>query len=100
MEKSQEWEWKSRARAYEEQLRRAKEELTLLEQREQELQDKILGLTSLGYAPKQFSYEVFQLQITRDSMPRARLEIDRAQRALDQFKDDARKEGVLPGWLR
>jgi len=41
-----------------------------------------------------------QLGLAREQIPLARLEVSRAQRALDQFLDDARKQAILPGWLR
>ena len=32
--------------------------------------------------------------------PAADVDVQRAQRAYDQFREDARRQGVLPGWLR
>lgn len=92
--------WRERARAADERLLRAREELELLLRRERQLEDELLGLRSLGFRDNQFSYQIFQLQLTRDSMDRARLEIRRADRARFQLMEDARKEGILPGWLR
>lgn len=95
-----EWHWKNLARQHEESLRAADEELTLLVKTESDLERQVLGFLSLGYQPNQFSYQVLRLQTTRDSMDRARLEVERARRRLDQFRDDARRQGILPGWLR
>ncbi len=92
--------WRERSRAVDERVRQAREELDLLLRREQKLQDELLGLRALGYKDRQFSYQILQLQYTRDSMDRARLEIVRAEREQFQFREDARKEGILPGWLR
>ena len=95
-----EWAWRRSARAHEEAVRRAKEELQLLQDRAEQLRNQIRTFTSLGYRPNQFTYQTSELQVTIDSIPRAQLEIERAQRALDVFREDARKMGILPGWLR
>ena len=95
-----EWAWRRDARAYEEAVRRAKEELQLVYDRIDKLKDKIRTLAALGYKPSQFTYDTSELQLAYDSIPRAQLEVERAQRELDQFRDDARRLGVMPGWLR
>jgi hypothetical protein len=95
-----EWAWRERSRSHHERVRRAKEELQLLIEKERRLQDEILGLLSLGYDPNQFNLQVLQLAHTRDSLPRAQLNLRRAERELAQFKEDARRQGILPGWLR
>ncbi len=74
--------------------------MDLLESRAAELQAKIHSLVALGYKPAQFTYDTTELQRTRDRLPYARLEVTRALRANEQFREDARREGVLPGWLR
>ena len=99
-ERSDEWYWRDRSRKFKENVRRAQEDLQLLIDKEQNLQDEILGLLSLGYNPNQFNLQVLQLAHTRDSIPRARLALERAERAHAQFRDDARRQGILPGWLR
>jgi hypothetical protein len=95
-----EWSWRRTARTYEDAVRRAKEDLQLLYDRTEALKQRIRTLAALGFRPNQFTYETSQLQVAYDSIPRAQLEIERAQRALDQFRDDARRQGVMPGWLR
>jgi hypothetical protein len=95
-----EWHWRERARTYQERVRQRQEDLQMLIDREQNLSDEILGLLSLGYNGNQFSYQVLSLARTRDQIPQARLELERAERALSQFMDDARRQGILPGWLR
>jgi hypothetical protein len=95
-----EWSWRRAARAREEAVRQAREEVELLLTRADQLRRQIENFVSLGYRPRQFTYQTSQLQLTLDAIPAAQLEVTRAQRALDQFKDDARKAGVLPGWLR
>lgn len=97
---SEEWTWRNRARQFEEQLRQAQENLQLNRDRIEVLRDQIRGFTSLGYKPRDFTYQTTQLQNAMDQLPFLELEVTRAQRALDLFRDDARKQGVLPGWLR
>jgi hypothetical protein len=96
----EESQWRSEARFHEEAVRRAQEELALLEARIEDFRNKIQTFVVLGYKPNQFTYDTTQLQQAIDSLPYARLEITRAVRANDQFREDARREGVLPGWLR
>jgi hypothetical protein len=98
--KREESEWRRQARFHEEAVRRAQEEVALLENRALELQQKIQSLVGQGYTPKQFTYDTTLLQYTIEQLPAARLEVTRAIRAYDQFKEDARREGVMPGWLR
>lgn len=98
--KREEAEWRREARAHEEAIRRANEELELLESRADELRSKIHSLVSQGYKPHQFTYDTTQLQQTLEQIPYARLQITRAIRANEQFREDARRDGVLPGWLR
>ena len=95
-----EWSWRRTARGHEEAVRRAREELQLLHDRAEQLRQQIRTFLSLGFKPNEFSYQSTELQYTVDAIPRAELEVERAQRALDQFRDDARKQGILPGWLR
>lgn len=96
----EEWSWRRRARAHEESIRRAGEDLALLQQRAEELRGQVLGFLSLGYKPGQFTYQTTMLEHTLAAIPQAELEVQRAKRAFDQFRDDARRQGVLPGWLR
>ena len=95
-----EWAWRHQSRAYEESVRRAQEELDLLADKAAALKAHIAGLLSLGYKPSQFSYDTTVLAYTLEQIPRAELEVERAQRAYDQFRDDARRQGVSPGALR
>jgi hypothetical protein len=95
-----EWSWRTAARAHEETIRRAKEEVDLLRDRAEKLKRQIEQFVSLGYHPNQFSYQTTELQLAIDSIPAAELQVTRAQRAYDQFREDARRQGVMPGWLR
>ncbi|HYI13505.1 MAG TPA: hypothetical protein VEK57_30960 [Thermoanaerobaculia bacterium] len=99
-QKREEREWRRDARAYQEAVIRAREELGLIHARVDELRSKIQSLVSLGYEPRQFTYDTAQLTRTLERIPAAELEITRAERAYEQFREDARREGVLPGWLR
>ena len=95
-----EWSWRRQARSYEEAIRRAQENVDLLQDRADQLKAHIASLLSLGYKPNQFSYETTQLAYTLEAIPSAQLEVQRAGRAYDQFRDEARRRGVMPGWLR
>jgi hypothetical protein len=92
--------WRREARAREEAITQAREELQLLESRVDELRTQIHSFVSLGYKPHQFTYQTTQLVYAQEQLPRARLEIERAERAYAQLREDARREGVMPGWLR
>jgi hypothetical protein len=99
-DKGDEWSWRSAARAHEEAIRRAKENVALLRDRAELLKRQIEQFVSLGYRSHQFTYQSSELQVTLDQIPAAELEITRAERANAQFRDDARRQGILPGWLR
>lgn len=96
----EEWTWRKRAQGLEEAVRQAKENRDLLTKRAEELKQHITGLLSLGYKPVQFSYDTTMLQYTLEQIPQAELEITRAERALAQFREEARKRDIPPGWLR
>lgn len=95
-----EWEWRRQSRAYEENILRAEEQLQLLLNRIDELESEIRGFLSLGYTPRQFSYQTTSLFRTKEQIPAAELAVTQARRAWDQFREDARRQGVMPGWLR
>ncbi|HEX8617717.1 MAG TPA: hypothetical protein VF911_09060 [Thermoanaerobaculia bacterium] len=99
-QRREENDWRREARAHEESVRRANEELALLESRADELRSQIHGFVSLGYRPRQFTYQTTQLERVLAQIPYAELEVTRAVRAYDQFREDARRQGVMPGWLR
>jgi hypothetical protein len=81
-------------------VRRAREELQLLETRIEQLRSEIHSFVSQGYKPRQFSYQTSELVRAEERLPYAQLALERAQRANEQFRDDARRMGILPGWLR
>ena len=96
----EEWEWKREARALEENLTRAEENLIVILERIREFEGRIMGFISLGYRPAQFTYDSSVLELTKLQVPNAELAVRQAERALDQFKDEARRLGIPPGWLR
>lgn len=96
----EEWRWRRDAQSYEESIRRAHEELDLLTTRAEQLRSHIASLLALGYRAHQFTYDSTILQATLEQIPRAELEVTRAERAFVQFKENARKLGIPPGWLR
>lgn len=95
-----EWSWRNQAHAYEEAIHQAQERLDLLRDKAAALQAHISGLLSLGYRPVQFSWDTTVLAYTLDAIPYAELDVKRVQRQYDQFREDARRMGVMPGWLR
>ena len=96
----EEWNWRQRARTYEESVRQSRENLDMLLNRADQLRAEIRGLVSLGWKPQSFTYQTTQLAYTEEAIPGAELQVTRAQRLYDQFRDDARRMGVMPGWLR
>jgi hypothetical protein len=92
--------WREQATRYREAVTRAEEELRLITTRAERLESHILGLLSVGHHPDQFGLQVFQLELARSQIEPARLEVERARRALQRFHETARREGILPGWLR
>jgi hypothetical protein len=94
-----EWSWRREARSYQEAVRRAQEDLALLETRIEDLRGQIRSFFSLGYKASQFSYQTTQLARTEEKIPAARLEVERAKREYAQFREDARRQGALPGWI-
>ena len=72
----------------------------MLVQKAEALRAHISGLLSLGYKPNQFSYDSTSLESVLDQIPYAELQVTRAERAYDEFREEARVKGILPGWLR
>ena len=95
-----EWQWRRQARAHDEDVLQSREELQLLNERIDRLRNEITSLLSLGYKPGQFTHQTTQLQRAIDQIPGSELEVRRTERARAQFLDDARRQGIRPGWLR
>lgn len=96
----EEWNWRQRARGYEESVLQARENLDTLLNRVEQLRAEIRGLVALGWKPQSFTYQTTQLAYTEEAIPGAELTVTRAQRQYDQFREDARRMGIMPGWLR
>src|SRR5206468_3143476 len=75
---SDEWSWRTAARAHEEAVRRAKENVDLLRTRATALQQQIQQFFALGYRANQFTYQSSELEITQAQLPAAELEVTRA----------------------
>jgi hypothetical protein len=99
-QKGDEWKWRHAAREHEESIRQAKENRDLLRDRADRLRSQISGFISQGFKPSSFTYQTTQLARVEEQIPGAELEVQRAERAWEQFRDDARRQGILPGWLR
>lgn len=99
-ERSEESMWRRRAQSHDEAVLQAREDLTLLIERIEELESKIRSLVALGYEQRQFTYDTRQLLLSRDQLPAAQLRVTRAERARDRFREEARRGGIPPGWLR
>ena len=72
----------------------------MLLDRAEQLRSEISGLISLGWKPASFTYQTTLLAYTEEAIPAAELAVTRAQRLYDQFREDARRMGIMPGWLR
>lgn len=99
-ERNDESWWREQSRRKEEAVRRAREQLELYSNREREIEDGVRMMLLSGVHPDSLGYQMMQLSDMRTMREQAKLEIDRAKRDLATFRDDARKEGILPGWLR
>jgi hypothetical protein len=99
-EEQDEATWRVQARSHEENVRRAREDASLLRDRVEQLENEIRTLLTLGFKPRDFTYQMSQLTRTRELIPQADLEVARAERAFESFREEARRAGVLPGWLR
>jgi len=99
-ERSEEASWRRRAQSHDESVLQAREDLALLIQRIEELESKIRNLVALGYEQRQFTYDTRQLLLSREQIPAAELRVTRAERARDRFREEARRAGIPPGWLR
>ena len=92
--------WRERWRQAQDGVADARQDLEWLRARERRLNDEILSLIALGYHESQMGRQAWQLQNTRDEIERAALRIQRAERELTRVRNDARREGAPPAWLR
>lgn len=95
-----EWMWREEARRHREAIEQAKERLASARQRERELNDMLLLYVGTSGDASNYSYLVMQLADLRSMIPQFEGDLRRAESAWAQFQDDARRRGILPGWLR
>jgi hypothetical protein len=98
--RTDEEEWRRRARALRDAVDRAKKELDLAIRQERQLNDVVLFFAGRSGDASNYGYLVHQLQDVRSMIPRLRISLEQAEQAWLRFQDDARRQGVLPGWLR
>jgi hypothetical protein len=98
--KSDEEEWRRRSRAHRDAIERAQRELDLAIRQERQLNDVVLFFAGRSGDASNYGYLVHQLQDVRSMIPRLRISLEQAEQAWQRFQDDARRQGVLPGWLR
>lgn len=99
-ERSDESYWREESRKRDEAVRRATEQYELLTRREREIEDTVRMMLASGVNPDHMGYQVMALTDTRTMREQARLAIESAKRHRDALHEDARREGILPGWLR
>ncbi|HSP35644.1 MAG TPA: hypothetical protein VLU46_15135 [Thermoanaerobaculia bacterium] len=92
--------WRTAARAKENAVAEAKENVARLRERADQLRAEIRTLLGMGQSPDNFSNLTMQLGDVESQISYAEAAVDRAQRDYDDFKEDARRQGILPGWLR
>lgn len=95
-----EWKWRADARRHREAVASARERLDAARKRERELNDLLLFFAGASGDASNYSYLVYQLSDLRSMIPRLEGDLRRAEDAWRLFQDDARRQGILPGWLR
>ena len=88
--------YRERERTYEAAIETAKQNLAAAEEQAAALERKIISLIGMGYDPDSFTYDSMQLERARAAIPRARAEIERAEKTFVEFKEAARKSGLRP----
>lgn len=99
-ERSDESYWREESRKRGEAVLQAKERLELMTRREQELEDTVRMMLATGVNPDYMGHQMNALADARTMRDQARLDIGRAERDFRALQEDARREGILPGWLR
>jgi hypothetical protein len=97
---AEEWRWRQDARSHEQAVRDAQDNVNLLRDEIEKLKSQVTGFVALGYDSHQFTYQTSRIVHLEEQLPYAEKELARAQRLNDEFREDARKQGILPGWLR
>lgn len=99
-EKKSEESWRRRSLTIEANLKIAQDRVRYLEARIRDLDDEVRALLVLGNAPDTISRQVVELQDTKARLERAETDLKSAEAERAAFQDEARRAGVLPGWLR
>lgn len=92
--------WRSRSLRLQASVQRATKALADAKQHEQDLTDQLLFFAGTSGDATKYSYLVKELADTRDRIPRLQKAVESAQSDLEAFMDEARRQNVLPGWLR
>lgn len=92
--------WRRNARALDVQVENAEQRIRNLTERERALNDGILAMLAMGHPQEHLGLQVRQLQDTQSYLEQAKRELERVTRERAAFQDDARRRGILPGWLR
>jgi hypothetical protein len=92
--------WRGQSRRLEQQVQQHQENITLLTQQVRRLEDQLLAFLAMGVPPDQFGQHVLRLEDSRARLQQARLALSSAEREWDDFREQARRQGILPGWLR
>lgn len=92
--------WRRNARALDEQVASAEQRIRDLTERERALNDGILAMLAMGHPQEHLGLQARELQDTKSFLEQAKQELERVTRERAAFQDDARRRGILPGWLR
>ncbi|MHB0970464.1 MAG: hypothetical protein ACYC7A_17910 [Thermoanaerobaculia bacterium] len=92
--------WRRNARALDERVASAEARVEYLAEREKAVNDEILAMLALGHPQEHLGLQVRDLQDTKSFLEQARRDLEAAKQERARFQDDARRQGILPGWLR
>jgi hypothetical protein len=99
-DRSEEMAWRAASKRLEEQVRSLAERVQMLRDRIEYLEDQIRTFIGMGMPGDQYGGNMIQLQDSRAMLEEAQLALASAQRELEDFREQARRAGILPGWLR
>jgi hypothetical protein len=91
-------EWRARGKAAQGAVDRAKNDIELLQRREDELESMLLMLR--GYGDEMLTAQLLELERTRTALEYGKQNLVEAERAWFDLQEEARVKDVLPGWLR
>lgn len=99
-DRSEEMAWRAASKRLEEQVRSLADRVQMLRDRIEYLEDQIRTFIGMGMPGDQYGGNMIQLQDSRAMLEEAELALASAQRELEDFRETARRAGILPGWLR